>query len=92
MSEVIPGVEVFISPDGQPDKRSYRVKFDRFAEAAGDFVKIGDVRGTITEIRGLLEESSFADANFRDSEYMRLNMLKYWESVRAVDDGLRWTI
>jgi nucleoside-diphosphate-sugar epimerase len=93
VSEVIPGTEVCISPEGQPDKRSYRVKFDRFAEAAGNFVKIGgDIRDTINEIRGLLEASSFAEANFRDSEYMRINMLKYWESVRAVDDGLRWTI
>ncbi|MDR1133664.1 MAG: SDR family oxidoreductase [Synergistaceae bacterium] len=88
--EVMPETEIIISPEGLPDKRSYRVRFDKFAELSKGHVKIGDVRDTIREIRGILTENSFVDANFRDSEYMRLNMLKYLESARAVDGDLRW--
>jgi nucleoside-diphosphate-sugar epimerase len=90
VSELIPNTEVFISPDGQPDKRSYRVKFDKFAELTKGFVNIGDIRDTIEEIRNILASNGFADEKFRESEYMRLNMLKYWESMKAVDKGLRW--
>ncbi|MDR1580752.1 MAG: SDR family oxidoreductase [Synergistaceae bacterium] len=88
--EVIPETDIFINPEGQADKRSYRVRFDKFAEMSGGQVKIGDVRDTVREIRGILTDSSFADADFRNSEYMRLNMLKHLESVRAVDGDLRW--
>jgi nucleoside-diphosphate-sugar epimerase len=90
VQEIIPDTEVYISPDGQPDKRSYKVRFDKFNSLAGDAVKIGDVRDTIREIKDLLLASAFADADFRNSEYMRLNMLKYWETEKAVDSGLRW--
>jgi nucleoside-diphosphate-sugar epimerase len=88
--EVMPGTEIVINPKGTPDKRSYRVRFDKFAALSKGQVKIGDVRDTVREIRAILTESSFADADFRNSEYMRLNMLKYLESVRAVDGDLRW--
>jgi nucleoside-diphosphate-sugar epimerase len=87
---IMPGTEIFISPEGLPDKRSYRVRFDKFTELSREHVKIGDVSDTIREIRGVLTDSSFADVNFRDSEYMRLNMLKYLESAGAVDGDLRW--
>jgi nucleoside-diphosphate-sugar epimerase len=88
--EVMPETEIFINPEGTPDKRSYKVRFDKFAELSRGHVKIGDVKDTVREIRGVLTDSSFADADFRNSEYMRLNMLKYLESVRAVDGDLRW--
>jgi nucleoside-diphosphate-sugar epimerase len=87
---VIPGTEVHISPDGQPDKRSYRVKFDRYAAMAGLCAKMGDICDTIRDIRDILTAASFDDADFRNSEYMRLNMLKYWESRKVLDSGLRW--
>jgi nucleoside-diphosphate-sugar epimerase len=89
--EVMPETEIFINPAAAPDKRSYRVRFDKFAERSNGHVKIGDVRDTVREIRDILTESSFADADFRNSEYMRLNMLKYLESARAVDGDLRWS-
>ncbi|MDR3165134.1 MAG: SDR family oxidoreductase [Synergistaceae bacterium] len=88
--EVIPKTEIFINQAGAPDKRSYSVRFDEFAKLSNGHVKIGDVRDTVREIRDILTKNFFADADFRNSEYMRLNMLKYLESTRAVDGGLRW--
>jgi nucleoside-diphosphate-sugar epimerase len=90
VSGIIPGTEVFISPDGQPDKRSYRVRFDKFAQATKGAVAIGDIDDTIKGIRDILVKNAFEDANFRKSEYVRLNMLQYWASAKAIDESLRW--
>jgi nucleoside-diphosphate-sugar epimerase len=88
--DVMPETEIYISPDGQPDKRSYRVKFDKFRSLTDGAAKIGDIRDTVREIRDILTDNAFCDADFRNSEYMRLNVLKRLKKSGKIGVDLRW--
>jgi nucleoside-diphosphate-sugar epimerase len=77
------GIEVSINPNASPDKRSYRVDFSRFAEWAPAHQPTMTPEATVTEILGGLRACGFQDANFRQSRFIRLNVLS-----GAVDRGI----
>jgi nucleoside-diphosphate-sugar epimerase len=85
---VIPGTEIFISPEGQPDKRSYRINFDKFKSLTEATIRIGDIADTICEIRDILAGKLFIDADFRNSELIRLNALKNLVALNKIDRDL----
>ena len=90
VAEEIPGTEVFISPEGQPDKRSYKVNFDAFAQKSGIDIPQSDIRDTVRNLYNTLKQIGFSDPDFRKSIYMRLNMLKKHETENLLDASLRW--
>jgi len=90
VAKVIPGVDVSINKDAQPDKRSYRVNFNLFKTLAPDHQPQVDV---LTSIRGLkegLEKMGFRDQAFRESNYMRLKLLTGLREKRILNDRLEW--
>lgn len=90
VAEGISGTKVCINPEGQPDKRSYKVNFDAFVEKTGIDIPYRDIRCTIDELAESLRKMGFADSNFRKSQYMRLNVLKKNEDDELLDSSLRW--
>jgi nucleoside-diphosphate-sugar epimerase len=88
--KVIPGVQVTVNPEGQPDKRSYRVRFDRFEKLSKNLLQGAFVEHTVQEIYEMLKKQNFSNANFRQSEYMRLNVLKNRQEQGLLDSELRW--
>ena len=44
----------------------------------------------IAELKSLLESTRFSDANFRQSRYMRLNMLSQLIAGGRLDANLDW--
>lgn len=92
VSEEIPGVEIEINRNAQPDKRSYRVSFDLFKQLAPDeYQPRVDLHTTIRELRDGLQSISFKDADFRNSRLMRLMMLKELMSKGHLNQDLEWT-
>ena len=91
VSEVIPGVEVSINKDAQPDKRSYRVNFGLFRKLAPDYQPEIDLITTIKELKTGLEAMRFKDADFRNSSFMRLKVLTYLRSKDLLTEKLTWT-
>lgn len=90
VSAVIPGTEVEINTDAQPDKRSYRVDFARFRALAPRHQPQVGLKEAIRDLRAGLVALGFRDAEFRKSHLMRLNVLQ-----RAMEQGrlcpdLRW--
>jgi hypothetical protein len=77
------GIDVSINPNASPDKRSYRVDFSRFAEWAPAHQPTMTPEATVREILGGLRACGFQDANFRQSRFIRLNVLS-----GAVDRGI----
>jgi nucleoside-diphosphate-sugar epimerase len=75
IQKVIPGTRVSINQDAQPDKRSYKVNFDRFYELAPDFQPIYNLEETIRDLATGLEEIEFRDKNFRQSRLIRLQVV-----------------
>jgi len=86
----VPGVEVSVRADAPPDKRSYRVSFERFRALAPDHQPAVDLGEAIAELRDGLEAMGFADAEFRASELMRLNTLRRLRDEGHLDEELSW--
>ena len=71
----IPGSTVTIATDAPADKRSYRVDFSLFEKLAPDHQPLETLDGTIAELRDNFVKSGFDDANFRQSNFIRLKIL-----------------
>ena len=90
VAEVIPGVEVSINKDAQPDKRSYRVNFDLFRRLAPDHQPTYDLITTIEELKEGLEAMGFSDQDFRSSRLMRLKALTHLRKRGLLNERLEW--
>jgi nucleoside-diphosphate-sugar epimerase len=90
VAQVIPGVEVSINKNAQPDKRSYRVSFEKFKELAPGYTPEVDLIAAITELRDGLDAIGFNDQNFRDSKFIRLNILTHLKKQGLLTDNLEW--
>ena len=75
VASVIPGVEVSINKNAQPDKRSYKVSFGLFRQLAPNHQPQLDLRRSIEDLRDGLGAMGFSDSDFRNSDLMRLKVL-----------------
>lgn len=91
VADVLPGVEVTINTAAAADARSYRVSFARFRELAPDHQPRRRLHDTINGLAEGLERMRFADENFRDSAFVRLNVLSALRARGLLDDDLVWT-
>jgi len=67
------------------DKRSYRVSFEKFKQLASGYTPEVDLVTTVAELRDGLNAIGFKDENFRQSHFIRLNVLtrlKYSRKIR----------
>jgi len=79
-----------VRADAPPDRRSYRVSFERFRALAPGHQPAVDLDEAIAELRDGLEATGFADAEFRASELMRLNTLRRLRDEGYLDEELGW--
>lgn len=86
----VPGVELEIAARAQPDRRSYRVSFDRFASLAPDHQPRLTLEGTVRQLVEGLQRLGFADADFRSSSLIRLNVLERLRRDGLLADDLSW--
>ncbi|MEZ4772841.1 MAG: NAD-dependent epimerase/dehydratase family protein [Bacteroidia bacterium] len=88
VQEILPEVKVSVNENAAPDKRSYRVNFDKFAAIAPDHQPQYDLN---TSVRGLvdgLRSIGFGNADFRNSMLMRLNVIRDLLEKGQVDNKL----
>jgi nucleoside-diphosphate-sugar epimerase len=90
VAKVIPGVDVSINKDAQPDKRSYKVNFDLFKKLAPKHQPRIDLTTSIRELKEGLKRIAFNNDNFRESNFMRLNILKELQSKGLLNEKLEW--
>ncbi len=90
-ARIIPGTEVSINKNAQPDKRSYRVNFDLFRSLAPKHQPQYDLETTIKELKEGLESMSFKETNFRNTNFMRLKIIDSLREQGRLDEHLRWT-
>ena len=91
VAKLIPGTEVFINRNAQPDKRSYRVNFDLYRSLAPDHQPLFNLDATIRELRDGLEAMTFREQNFRNTNFMRLKIIDFLRERGCLDEQLRWT-
>ncbi len=92
VSNQIPGCTVSVNTDVAPDKRSYRVDFSLFEKLAPDFTPKNSIERSIQCLIEGFDKMNFNNSNYRNSSYMRLNILKELQSEGKIDSDLRWKI
>lgn len=90
VAQVIPGVDISINKNAPPDKRSYRVNFDLFKKLAPGHQPQVDLVSSIRELKEGLEKIGFKDKDFRNSDFMRLNILRQLQDGGLLDKRLEW--
>lgn len=90
VAKVIPGVDISLNKDAQPDKRSYKVDFSLFKKLAPDYQPQVDLTTSIRELQKGLENMGFIDQEFRSSKYMRLMILTHLQNKGLLTDKLKW--
>jgi nucleoside-diphosphate-sugar epimerase len=90
VARLIPGTDVSINPDAPPDKRSYRVNFDLFKKLAPRHQPQTGLDDSITELKKGLEALKFSDKEFRNSRFMRLNVLTELQENGLIDNKFQW--
>ena len=89
IQKILPGIDLSINPDAQPDKRSYRVSFDLFESLAPQHQPQYQLQDTVKGLIQGLESIHFEDANYHQSELIRLNVIKDLLARQTMDSQLK---
>jgi nucleoside-diphosphate-sugar epimerase len=90
VAEAVPGTAVSINTDAPPDKRSYRVDFSLFRSLAPDFVPQVTLAQSIEALREGMTAMNFHDADFRNSQNIRLKVLEAHLAAGRLKPDLHW--
>jgi nucleoside-diphosphate-sugar epimerase len=90
VAAAVDGTELEIAAQAQPDSRSYRVSFGRFASLAPDHQPRSTLEETVLGLVEGLQRIGFADTDFRNSTLIRLNALDRLRRDRLLADDLTW--
>ena len=85
----LPDIKVSINENAQPDKRSYRVDFGLYKKLAPYHQPVLSLENSITGLIKGLKEINFHIINFRNSEFMRLNIINQLYQNGILNDQLR---
>ena len=91
VAAAIPGVEVSINTNAPPDRRSYRVSYDLYKELAPDFQPLSDLKSTILEMIEGLQRAGFQNPGYRESQFMRLNVIRKFREEGLLNDKLEFS-
>jgi UDP-glucose 4-epimerase len=90
VAAAVPGTKVSINLDAPADSRSYRVDFALYRELAPNHQPQVDLAQSIQELLAGLKRMEFKDANFRQSQLMRLKVLQGHIASNRLNNGLEW--
>ncbi len=92
VAEVIPGTNIKINANAEPDKRSYKVDFSLYKKLSGNFYPTRKLENTISELRKIIQYLNLPHEGFRSTNYIRLNHLKKLKESKIIDKQLRWLV
>jgi nucleoside-diphosphate-sugar epimerase len=85
---ILPETKVSINKDAQPDKRSYKVCFDKFEKMAPGHLPVYDLRQSIKDLVTGLNSIGFSDQNYRQSQLIRLFVVNELLEGKIIDQNL----
>lgn len=86
----IPGTVVKINTEAPPDKRSYQVDFSLFKSLAKDYQPQVTLEQTINELKEGISNIHFENDTFRNSQFIRFNVLKNLIAKHKINKELVW--
>lgn len=90
VAAAVPGTKISINPNAVPDKRSYQVDFSKFRKMAPDHQPRVRLADAVSGLKAGLEKMGFDNAEFRNSEFIRLKILNDHIAAGRLDDDLNW--
>jgi nucleoside-diphosphate-sugar epimerase len=84
------GCEIEYAGSGDPDPRSYRVDFGKYARAFPDFPLTWTARAGAAEIADAYRSAGLTREQFEGDRYVRLKRLKLLLDGEQLDAELRW--
>ncbi len=85
----LPRIKVSINKNAQPDKRSYKVDFALYEKLAPNHQPVYNLESSIENLISGLKGIDFQISNFRNSEFMRLNIINQLSNDGLIDEKLR---
>jgi nucleoside-diphosphate-sugar epimerase len=90
VAEVVPGCRLEIAPDAGPDKRSYRVSFEKIAGVLPEFKPQWDVRKGAEQLYAAYRASRLSLEEFEGPRYQRIGHIKKLMNEGILDNDLRY--
>jgi nucleoside-diphosphate-sugar epimerase len=88
VADVVPGCRLEIAPDAGPDKRSYRVSFEKIARVLPEFQPQWDARKGAEQLYAAYRASGLALEEF-EGRYQRISHIKKLMREGVLDHDLR---
>ena len=92
VKEQFSSIDLSINENAEPDKRSYQVDFSLFKKLASDYSPRIDLEEAVKDISKGLKAIGFNDSNFRQSNLMRLNVLRAHIKKDRLNNKLEWQV
>jgi nucleoside-diphosphate-sugar epimerase len=89
VAQTVPGCRLEIAQDAGPDKRSYRVNFDKIARTLPDFKPQWDVRKGAEQLYAAYRSARLTREDFEGPRYQRIGQIKKLMSKGDIDQELR---
>jgi len=88
INKILPETTVSINKDAQPDKRSYKVSFDKFEKLAAGYTPVHNLEQSIKDLVNGLHQIDFKDTNYRQSRLIRLHVVNELLSQNILNNNL----
>lgn len=88
INKILPHTTVRINKDAQPDKRSYKVNFDKFEKLAAGYTPLYNLEQSIKDLVEGLRLIKFDDKNYRQSGLIRLFVVNELLSENIINNKL----
>jgi len=90
VKQAVPGAEIIYAGGNNPDPRSYRVDFGKYARTFPDHPLRWTVAAGARELYEAYRAHGLTEDEFQGRRYIRLKQLRHLIDRAAVDDSLRW--
>jgi nucleoside-diphosphate-sugar epimerase len=92
VADVVPDCRVAFTAGAGPDKRSYRVAFDKLFETLPELRLEWDVRRGVEQMHAAYRDGGLTIEEFTSPRFMRVQRLKQLLEDGRLDSSLRWGI
>lgn len=88
--ETVPDCQIDYAPGGEPDKRSYRVNFDKIERMLPEYKPVWTARKGAQELYAAYQRTGITLEDFEGPRYKRIDRIKQLLGSGELDDTLRW--
>jgi len=90
VAEIVPGCRVEYAPDGGPDKRCYRVSFDKIARVLPNFKPEWTARMGAKELYDAYRSEGLTIDHAKTGRYVRIREIQRLQKAGTLNESLRW--